>query len=307
MVRGSRVARLFLAGLADQLEGKIQGLLRDPSPEEGRAIAKWLADNFYFQFSKTPKGGKDLKEILTCLHWYLAYGLEADSDRYLSSIESKWGVLKGQIATLIRLFTEEGGKKVPREVQAGPNTYLNLSGFSAEQVRLYVDALEAVWNELKGWRRKALAGGLKVALAGPREFNGTSAGKYKSSEDTLLVRATPQILKRTRGTYGALDYILVHELGHRYEYRVRPGVDFDRQEWQTTPYSSKEGERFAELFAISNFEIRGSWDPVVDKFEVLMASGKVAGNNGEWTHPAPREVIAMTEYPQWDVPSKLPP
>lgn len=140
----------------------------------------------------------------------------------------------------------------------------------------YIDALEAVFAEVKGWRRKAFDGGLKVALAGPDKFRGTAGGTYKSAEDTMYVRATPKVLKRTRGTYGAFDYIIIHELGHRYEYKHRTtvDVDFDKSEWVTTPYSRKEGEAFAELFALSNFGMKGDWDEKIKKFDDLMSAAK---------------------------------
>jgi hypothetical protein len=160
---------------------------------------------------------------------------------------------------------------VPKELKVGGNTYLNLVGFDEKKLKTYVAALEKVFDEVKGWRRKALSGGIRVALAGPSEFHGTAAGVYKSAQDTLFVRATPNVLKRTQGTYGAFDYIIVHELGHRYDRKVGPGFDFERQEWWTSRYSQKEGETFAELFAISNFGMKGDWNQaVVEKFNELM-------------------------------------
>jgi hypothetical protein len=92
----------------------------------------------------------------------------------------------------------------------------------------------------------------------------------------LYVRATPQVFKRTRGTYGAFDYIIIHELGHRYERKRGLPVDFDQAEWWTTKYSQTEGmggsESFAELFALSNFGLTGYGRPgVFDRFEAVMA------------------------------------
>jgi hypothetical protein len=275
-----RVAhRFIMAGLADQFERKIRDLLGGPlDTQKGKALAAWMSSNFHFEGSKTPKGGKELKENLQKLYWVLNAGLgqSMDVEKLRPSIESDWSKIQPKLNDLVRLFTEEGGKIVPKEVKVGANTYRNLSGFSEKQLDGYIKALEAVFDELKGWRKKALAGGLEVALAGPGEFRGTSSGKYKSSEDVLYVRATPKILKRSRGTYAAFDYIIVHELGHRYEYKRRPSIDFERQEWFTSPYSQKEGEAFAELFAISNFEIKGPWkQETVDRFEDFMTTGKV--------------------------------
>jgi hypothetical protein len=273
-----RVARRFLASLGNQLQDRMEDLLGSPlDSAKGKALGEWLEDNFRFLVAKTPKGGKALKEDLNKLHWFLKFGLsqQQDPEKLRPTIEGIWAEIRKHLDEAVRLFTDEGGKVIPKEVRFGSNTYFNPSGLPEAQLNEYVKALEQVFDELKGWRKKALAGGLKIILAGPKEFSGTAAGKYKSSEDALLVRATPKILKRTRGTYGAFDYIIVHELGHRYEYKRRPTVDFDRQEWVTTPYSKNDNEKFAELFAISNFGINGSWDPTVEKFEILMTGGKV--------------------------------
>ena len=76
------------------------------------------------------------------------------------------------------------------------------------------------------------------------------------------------------GTYGAQDFILVHELGHRYERKRQLPKDFDQPGWKTTRYSSTEGEAFPELFALGHFGITGAWDPEVqERFEKLMGAG----------------------------------
>ena len=175
----------------------------------------------------------------------------------------------------------------PAEVRIGENVYLNKSNFAESQLHKYADALESVFGELRGWRKRALEGGITVALAGPKEFRGTAAGTYRSREDVLYVRATPTVFKRAKGTYGSADYILVHEIGHRFDYKFKTPEDFDREFWHTTNYSTKENlsgstEAFAELFALSNFGmlpgdvgregIGGKWDlQKLERFDLLMA------------------------------------
>ena len=276
-----RVARRFVAGLGSELERRMKDLLAGPlDAAKGRQLGEWLEANFHFLGAKTPRGGKELKEDLNRLHWYVKSGLgqQQNPEVLRESIESAWEKVQHRLGDVVKLLSDEGGTVVPKDIQVGGNTYLNLSGFSEAVLSGYVKALEQVFDELKGWRKKALKGGLKVALAGPKEFRGTSAGKYKSGEDTLYVRATPQILKRTHGTYGAFDYILVHEIGHRYSYRLTmPHEDFDRPNWWTSRYSHNDGEAFAELFAISNFALKGPWDQaVVERFEALMTGSAEA-------------------------------
>lgn len=270
------VARRFIAGLGASLQAKVDDFLRDAPLDEakGKALAGWLHDNFRFDVSRTPRGGKAYKEALDALHWYLANGRPLES--YRPNIEDKWGDLRRHLDEVVRLFTDEGGRSVPKELRLGGNTYVNEVGFDEAKLAEYAKGLEQVFDEVKGWRRKALAGGLTVVLASPKSFAGTAGGKYQSSADRMLVRATPNVLKRTRGSYGAFDYIIIHELGHRYEHKLRPKLDFDKSEWHSTAYSRKEGEAFAELFAMTNFglPVPGKED-VLAKFEDYMATGKV--------------------------------
>lgn len=272
----TRVARRFQAALSDQLEDKMQRFLANPlDAAEGKEIARWLQANFFFLGIKTPKGQKDLKESVNKLHWFLAHGISqsTDPERLRATIAAEWSAVQRRLADLSKHFSEEGGKSVPKEIKQGGNTYLNVSGFYEDDLMGFVKRLEAVLDMLKGWRKKALSGGVTIALAGPKDFRGTSGGKYKSADDVLYVRATPDVLKRSGGNYGSFEYIIVHELGHRYEYKVHlPSVDFDKPDWWTSRYSRNEGESFAELFALSNFGTTGQGDPAkLDRFEALMA------------------------------------
>jgi hypothetical protein len=194
-------------------------------------------------------------------------------------VRKLWAEIEPQLAQLVSGFTDEGGTVVPKEVTVSGTTYINAAGLKEDTLKKYVVRLEAILKSLRGWRAKAAKSGLKVVLASPRDFRGTAGGKYKESEDALYVRATPDVLKRGGSSYGSFEYILVHELGHRYDKHYATGVDFDRPEWWTTKYSRKEGfglsEAFAELFALGHFGIQGPWDQkVVDRFEDLMQGKK---------------------------------
>lgn len=282
----------FTAGLNEELVAKFDKLFQDFSGDAALEVANWFKNTFRFDVSKTPQGQRDLKLKAEKLHWWLTQsaslksrfngqGVQFSNEEDTPDLawarggkEAKrvWEEEVQPLAgDLIRYFSNEGSKIVPKEVQVGGNTYLNFVGFDQKKIGQYVTAMEAVFGDVKGWRRKAFAGGLTVAFAGPKDFRGTAAGKYKSDQDILYVRATPNVLKRAGGSYGALDYILIHELGHRYERKVGTKFDFERQEWWTSPYSKKDGEQFAELFAISNFDLKGPWNQeVVAKFDSLM-------------------------------------
>jgi len=299
-MRDRVASRVMLAGLAQEAKRKFDDVLRDQPIDErkAKALAEWLAENFHFQVSRTPKGAKAYKDTLDALHWYLRNGNPAES--YRASIEIKWGVLEGKIDEAVRLLSDEGGKKIPKELRVGQNTYENEVGFNEAKLAEYAENLEKVFRELKGWRKKALTGGLKVVLASPKSFGGTAGGKYKSEEDILLVRATPAVLKRTRGTYGAFDYIIVHELGHRFDHKFRPKADWDKFEWQTTQYSSTSGEEaFAELFALTNFGLPVSGkDAVLARFEEFMETGKIPTTEPRELPPHLRKLLERADKPE---------
>ena len=80
------------------------------------------------------------------------------------------------------------------------------------------------------------------------------------------------MLKRSGREYAGFEYIICHELGHRYEHKNHVPQDFDKADWWTSRYSRAEGESFAELFALSNFKITnaGGSQEILDRFEAVM-------------------------------------
>lgn len=273
--------RVITAGLSDELTRKIEDLLKIPDPpdptdlswvKQANEVGRWVLANFRIKSPKTPRGQKALKDELERFQWFLNSGMWG----YRSSIEDSWEKLKPQLADIVRYFSDEGGILVPREVDVGNITFINRAGLDQKALEKYSARLSQLFHGVRGWRAKALTGNLKIVFASAQDFNGTTKGKYKSAEDLLLVRTTPAVLKREAG-YASLDYILIHELGHRYEHKVKDlPVDFDKPPWWTTRYSRADSmagsESFAELFAIGHFGITGNWDAaILDRFEKVMA------------------------------------
>lgn len=259
--------RVVQASLKPELERRMDDLLTgEYDPAKAKQVADWLQNNFRFKSPKTPRGQKQLKEEVHKLWWALAYG----GASYRATVEDAWSKIKPETSNLVRHFTDEGGVLVPAEKKVGSTTYLNKAGLDVKTLERYIKRIEQVLATVNGWRKKAFAGGLTVVFASPRDFNGTATGKYKSSEDAMLIRTTPSVLKRGAG-YASFEYILIHELGHRYEYKNRLPEDFDKPHWHTTRYSRQDNESFAELFALGHFDLKGSWDQsVVERFEQVM-------------------------------------
>jgi hypothetical protein len=276
------VARFLAASLQHELETRFEKLLSydpgNPPPDEVKAFRVWLASNFKLS-GRVPKEGKLAQEELNRF-WR---GLETATEVGVQYSFSKWfgGLwhdrIKREIPNMLQYLTVEGTGKAPVfEKKVGSNTYVNMIGASADRFDGLIDVIEKVFSMLKDWHKKALDGGIHVVFAGPKDFRGTSSGKYRSQQDQLWIRATAGGRIEKGGTgYGGLAYVIVHELGHRYDKKHGSKFDFDRPEWYTSRYSTNEGESFAELFALSNFGITTYKPEVVAKFEGLMTTGKM--------------------------------
>lgn len=287
---------LLAESAGEELLTRVGALLRTYDPAGAHDLGAWFHKTFPAVFgSRTPTGQKDLKTDAEWFHRFLAVanapwsgkGTEDFISSQRKEFESRWNRIKDRVPELVRFFSNEDkaeGKAVPAELKLGGVTYINGIGFDEKKLKKWATSLNELWGSVKGWRHKAIttSGGLTVKLARPQEFRGTASGKYRSADDVLYVRATPNILKREGGTYGAPDYIMVHELGHRYEWKVKGlPVDFDKPAWWTTKYSRSEGEAFAELFALGHFgpgiqRVSTAVDNLPDRlerFEKVMAGG----------------------------------
>ena len=272
--------------LQRELDAKVQRMIRDydealATGADFRAMTgiggpfgKWFTDTFAVETSRTPRGAKALKDKALKFLWTAKNGPSQRGET--RSLKSEWEGFKQDVPELIAKFSQEGGG-VTLEVKTPVATYKNMAGLDDANLKKYVASLDNLFKSVQGWRRKALSGDFTVALAGPDKFRGTSGGKYNQPSDTLFVRATPNVMRRGTGNYGSLDYILIHELGHRYE--AKSGIPNERDIPRTTKYSYTESmsgssEAFAEAFALGHFGIRSvhgdEFGDKLDKFEALM-------------------------------------
>jgi hypothetical protein len=269
--KGQRVA---LAGLVGELSSRMEKLLGNFDVTEAKKLAEWMEANFRINSPKTPSGGKALKETLKGLVWVLKhrydFSTQPDPAPVVAELQRYWQQVSPKLGVLAK-FTDEGGSVVPKELELGGVKYVNDAAASEASLQKYAKRLDAVFSTLKGWRKKSLSGNLVVVLKPAAAFRGTVGGKYKRDEDALWVRTTPAVLKRGQG-YGSFEYIIVHELGHRYErfHKIPQEVEWGQLQY-TTRYSYSDGEAFAELFALGHFGIKGNWDHArVERFEKLM-------------------------------------
>lgn len=276
------------AGLQEDLERKVKDSLYEvrldkptlDDAEKARIadLAHWFRQNFRVESAKTPRGQKGRKEEWARFLDILGYFSQPGGTTYIAAIHDlieRWEGLKKDVPELVKYFTSEGdtgrGKEeVLSEIKGQHATYFNRAAMSNANFKKYAKRIDDLFGELRGWRKKALRGNLKVVFMGAKAIG--VQGKYREATDEMWVKATPKVLQRASGGYGSPEYIIIHELGHRYEKFNRPPKDFDHMEWKTTRYSWNEGESFAELFALGHFGIKGPWDQgIVSKFEDIMS------------------------------------
>ncbi len=278
------------AGLKQELLDKVKDLKERGSKYQGSDtlsaddkaaigdFAKWFRSNFHVDSARrTPTEQKRLKQEAAALlrtMETLSLGGTTYAHALKNLDEGPWGrSIADNLDELVKHFTSEGAtdqkKTVPLvEVEGRYGKYFNRANISNETFHKYVSRFEIVLGTLKGWRRRALTSGVKVVFVGGQQLK--TYGQYKTLSDELWVKATPQVLKRGGG-YGSPEYIMIHELGHRFEHKNPLPIDFEMDGWETTKYSRTDGERFAELFALGHFELTGSWASVVERFEKEMA------------------------------------
>lgn len=278
------------ASLGEQLAARMDDLFaggftpaRGVTKAKANDVSRWMRDNMTI-FGRAPAQAKNIKGQMEKLAELLSNVPEWGAQLEEPLLKHAWHQIVRHLPE-VEMLARSGGATAT-EVRVGEHTFLNEAGLSADSFKKYIAAMTTLFDQLEGWRRGALKGGVVVVFAGPKSFRGTSAGKYQSEHDRLLVRATPAVLKRGSGTYGAPDYIIVHELGHRFERKHRLPTDFDKVEWLTTAYSQKEGEAFAELFALGHFgmtEVHGDqFGHRVEAFDKVMREAGRSNPRSRW-------------------------
>jgi hypothetical protein len=133
--------------------------------------------------------------------------------------------------------------------------------------------IDSFLNKLIGIYKKSLNPRLDIYFVKSSLIK--SKAKYSNEKDAIIIN--PSKIE-TGDQYAGFNYIIVHELGHRYLRYNKVNFNYDSTEWITTDYSkvdSMQGEeKFAELFALSLFNYKGkpfdSFQDKIDKFKKLI-------------------------------------
>lgn len=154
------------------------------------------------------------------------------------------------------------------EIKIGNITYLNTSPLAEKSFEQKAKAIDKLLKSLKGFHKKAIFKSFKIIFKSSTQMK--PRAKYKSQLDEIWVRHNAKV---DNELYGHLLYIIVHELGHRYE--KFHGLPSGWRDTYTTDYSRKIGfaasEAFAELFALSHWPKQyKEYERQIDWFKGIM-------------------------------------
>ena len=170
-------------------------------------------------------------------------------------------------------LTAKTGAKVKKDIVINKVTYVNESPMGVKAFAEMAETLSILLNRLTGSRKKVL--GKKLIIKVVKGIK--SKASYSLSDDVIQIKYSPKVTSLLNSDlYGWLNYIIIHELGHRYE------VKFGRPDWYvssqflTTKYSKVEsfslGEDWAECFALGFFGAsckEPKWDTYKHKIELF--------------------------------------
>jgi len=132
------------------------------------------------------------------------------------------------------------------ELTIGDFKFINKGNDSFKKFKSNSEYVASELSKVKGFHKDALKGGLTIVFV--KKALCKSKAAYKSMLDELWLRSDR--FEKGDG-YASLIYVVMHELGHRYEKKVKSLIHLPF----TTKYSQTESlsgdEAFAELFALS--------------------------------------------------------
>jgi hypothetical protein len=230
--------------------------------KEIQELQAWL-DGLNLTAGRTPVGMKKIIGQLQYIQKQLNYFTKP---KPLGAVVSNWGAIQDNarktIANTMDRFSKDDldlinrklSKKEaePDELKLAHATYINRSNLNFQKFKERANEVDKFLGTLRGFHAKPLSKPLKVIMVKKSEIK--AKAKYKRDEDAILFR--PDAMVPGDG-YASSVYVLLHELGHRYERYFSVPSYFNYKGNFTTPYSRTDSmagnEEFAELFALSHW------------------------------------------------------
>lgn len=224
----------------------------------------------YFPSSgKAPRGKKKefehLQHAKKGIDIYNEYGLVP---MLATSFDSYYN--EEDIDNQVDTFLGKTKKQKIEKIVIGNITFINNSSMAVSRFKSTSKTISALLKRLKGYHAKAIQKPLEIHFKYAKDMK--SRAYYKSDLDQIWVKESS---KADNELYGHLLYIIVHELGHRYEQFYKIPKGFKDIDFYTTKYSKVDGysasETFAELFAVSFWEDKyPEYIDQIERFKKLM-------------------------------------
>ncbi len=239
----------------------IKKLGRELQPYDDSKFEKFLQWIAYFpKGGRAPSGGKKLFDNIKFLHRqvdsYREYGLKSDNIANMLG----WWAEEGEMDRIADVFFAKKTKARVEEIKHKNITFKNRSGMGEATFKKTVKQVANFLDDLKGFHAKTLEKPLEIHFKSAKDIR--SKAQYKSLDDVIWIKSGS---RADTELYGHLLYIVLHELGHRYEHQFGLPRDFYERQFYTTKYSHTDGmggsECFAEIFALSH------WPEKYDEYE----------------------------------------
>lgn len=214
---------------------------------------------------KAPKGMKKDKEKVDLLH-------------KMVEMHRNTGLISGNIAAVFSYYQDKESmdklvdsftvKEKIHKLKMGRITFVNESSMGNKRFDSSAKEIFATLKSLKGFHRLAIEKPLEIHFKKASQLR--SKATYKSIEDEIWIKDSAK--PDPEEQYGHLQYIIIHELGHRFERKNGHPEDFREYDSYTTRYSRAESmsgcEAFAELFALSHWEDKyPEYEDKISKFK----------------------------------------
>ncbi len=224
-------------------ENKLEDLKNDPDK-----FIKWIKQ---FPISgKAPKGMKKEFEKIKFLHKQADFIQQFPDPK--AAMQNVVNALSWWTPEDLAEIEAKFLKKKVERIESGNLTFINESTMAEKRFIETSKQIEKFLKSLKGFHKKAIQKPLTVVFKPTKMFK--AKAKYRESQDQIWVK---QGSKADNELYGHLLYIILHELGHRYE--KFNGLPNGWKKVYTTKYSrtpnafNADTEPFAELFALSHW------------------------------------------------------
>ncbi len=237
------------------------------SASDWKMLDDWLS-TLKLSSGKAPRGmkkqGENLSLLLKNLNLQKEYGKTFGLNNTIA-VFSHWN--ENDIKEINQKFAKKSDEQ--DEIKVNGVLYENRSTMSHKNFESKIKTIDSFLKKLTGIYKKTTKD-LHIVFVKKSESKATA--KYKTNEDIVLMRPDRVVGGEV---YGSAVYVLLHELGHRYEQKNKLPDTFTDNKWTTTKYSRTDSfslsEKFAELFALSFWESKyPEYSEQIEEFKGLM-------------------------------------